>query len=172
LGVFSVTRTCSRTQVWPACVAPAKNNFICASIVNRDKPIRDPAYGMRGAVRSVTSLRSIRMRERDYNFSAHFRAGLCGALPRCGAYACVSVTTTLVPILEPGGAHTPYCANDCQYCHATRRKLKLRIVRSVKFHACRPICVRQQIHMTLKMPLIRMPSKREHVCLWQKSFPQ
>jgi hypothetical protein len=50
---------------------------------------------MRGAVRGVTPLRSIRMR--DYNFSAHFRVG----------------------------THAPYCTNDCQYCHATRRKLKL-----------------------------------------------
>jgi hypothetical protein len=31
---------------------------------------------MRGAVRVVTPLRSIRMRERAYNFSVHFRVGL------------------------------------------------------------------------------------------------
>jgi hypothetical protein len=30
---------------------------------------------MRGAVRGVTLLRSILMRERAYNFSAHFRVG-------------------------------------------------------------------------------------------------
>jgi hypothetical protein len=30
---------------------------------------------MRGAVWGVTPLRSIRMRERVYNFSAHFRVG-------------------------------------------------------------------------------------------------
>jgi hypothetical protein len=48
-----------------------------------------------------TPLRSIRMRER---------------------------TTTSVPILESGGAHAPYCTNDCQYCHATHRKLKLETV--------------------------------------------
>jgi hypothetical protein len=30
---------------------------------------------MRGAVRGVTPLRRIRMRERAYNFSAHFRIG-------------------------------------------------------------------------------------------------
>jgi hypothetical protein len=53
---------------------------------------------MWGAVRRVTPLRSIRMRERR---------------------------TTAVPILESGGAYAPYCTNDCQYCHATRRKLKL-----------------------------------------------
>jgi wyosine [tRNA(Phe)-imidazoG37] synthetase (radical SAM superfamily) len=48
---------------------------------------------MRGAVRA---LRSIRMRERAYNFSAHFRVGRSA------------------------------CTNDCHYCHATRRKLKLK----------------------------------------------
>jgi hypothetical protein len=51
---------------------------------------------MRSAVRGVIPLRSIRMRERAYNFSANFRVGQ--------------------------GAST---ANDYQYCHATRRKLKL-----------------------------------------------
>jgi hypothetical protein len=55
------------------------------------------ACGMRSAVRSVTLLRSIRMRERAYNFRAHFRVG----------------------------RGIPYCTNYCQYYHATRRKLKL-----------------------------------------------
>jgi hypothetical protein len=54
---------------------------------------------MRGAVRGVTPLRSIRMRERAYNFSAHLRVGR--------------------------GARG-YFTNDRQYCHATRRKLKLK----------------------------------------------
>jgi hypothetical protein len=31
--------------------------------------------GTRGAVRGVTPVRSIRMRELAYNFSAHFRVG-------------------------------------------------------------------------------------------------
>jgi hypothetical protein len=43
-GVFSVARICSRTQDWPACVAPAKNNFICLFIVKRDKPMRDARH--------------------------------------------------------------------------------------------------------------------------------
>jgi hypothetical protein len=67
-GIFSVTQICSRTRDCPACVAPAKNNFICVSIVKREKR-------MRSAVRDVTPLRSIRMRELAYNFSAHFRVG-------------------------------------------------------------------------------------------------
>jgi hypothetical protein len=37
----------------------------------------------------------------------------------------MSVPTTSVPILESGGAHAQYYTNDCQYCHATRRKQKL-----------------------------------------------
>jgi hypothetical protein len=53
---------------------------------------------MRGAVRGVTPPRSIRMRERAYNICAQ---------------------------LKSGGAHAPSCTSDCQYCHATRRKLKL-----------------------------------------------
>jgi hypothetical protein len=40
-GFVHVTRICSRTRDWPACVAPAKNNFICVFIVNRDKLTRD-----------------------------------------------------------------------------------------------------------------------------------
>jgi hypothetical protein len=55
---------------------------------------------MRSAVRGVTSLRSIRMRERAYNF---------------------------MPIFESGGAHAAYCTNDCQYCQSTRRKLNSRM---------------------------------------------
>jgi hypothetical protein len=59
---------------------------------------------MRGAVwgvtpvRGVTQVRGIRMRDRAYKFSAHFRV--------------------------ERGART-YCTNDCQHCHATRRKLTL-----------------------------------------------
>jgi hypothetical protein len=67
---------------------------------------------------------------------------LCGALPRCGASTCVSMPTTSVLIWDSRGAHALYCTNDYQYCHATRRKenwnSKLRIIRSVKFHACGP----------------------------------
>jgi hypothetical protein len=37
LDDFSVTRT----REWPTYVAPAKNNFICESIVKRDKRMRD-----------------------------------------------------------------------------------------------------------------------------------
>jgi hypothetical protein len=57
----------------------------------------------------------------------HARCGgaLCGALTRCGESACVSVPSTSVHILESGGAHALYCTKDCQYCLATRRKLKL-----------------------------------------------
>jgi wyosine [tRNA(Phe)-imidazoG37] synthetase (radical SAM superfamily) len=54
---------------------------------------------MQDAVRGVTPLQSIRMRERAYNLSAHFRVER---------------------------AQAPYCTNDCQYCHTTRRKLKLK----------------------------------------------
>jgi hypothetical protein len=56
--VFIVTPICSRTRDWLACVAPAKNN----------KRMRDA-----GRCASVTPLRSIRMRKRTYDFSAHFR---------------------------------------------------------------------------------------------------
>jgi hypothetical protein len=66
------------------------------------------------------------------------RGALCGTLHWCGASACVIVYTTSVPILESDGEHAPYCNNDCLYRHATRRKqkLKLLIIRSVKFYAC------------------------------------
>jgi phosphatidylserine decarboxylase len=37
MGDFSVTQICSRTRDWPACVTPAKNNFVCVSIVKREK---------------------------------------------------------------------------------------------------------------------------------------
>jgi hypothetical protein len=66
-GIFSVMQICSRTRIWPACVLPTKNNVICESIVKRDKHTRD-------AVRGVTPVQGIRMRERAYNFSAHFSA--------------------------------------------------------------------------------------------------
>jgi hypothetical protein len=49
---------------------------------------------MRGAVRGVTPLRSIRMRE----------------------------PTTSVPSLESDGEHASYCINDCLYQHGTCRK--------------------------------------------------
>jgi hypothetical protein len=76
-----------------------------------------------------------------------------GVLPHCRDSACVSVPTTLVSILESDGAHAPYCKN-CLYRHATRRtqKLKLRVIRGVKFHACGPTRVREQIRMALKTP--------------------
>jgi hypothetical protein len=73
---------------------------------------------MRGAVRGVTPLQSIRMRERACNFSAHFTSG---------------------------GAPAPHCTNDCPIkCNTVTQpvenlNLKLRIIRSVKFHACGPI---------------------------------
>jgi hypothetical protein len=66
---------------------------------------------MRGAVRGATPLRNIRMCERAYNFSFHVKVWR--------------------------GAR-----NDCRYRHATRakkQKLKLRIIRSVKFHVSGPI---------------------------------
>jgi hypothetical protein len=52
---------------------------------------------------------------------------LCGALPCCGASACVSMLITSVAILESDGAHDPYCTNDCLYSHAIRRKQKLKL---------------------------------------------
>jgi hypothetical protein len=73
---------------------------------------------MRGAVQGVTPLWSIRMRE----------------------------PTTSVFILESGGADAPYCTNDCQYCHGTRRKLKL----ETAYYTQSEIC--EQIRMTLKTP--------------------
>jgi hypothetical protein len=66
MGGFSVTRICSRTFP-PACVAPLKNNFICVSNVKRDKRTRD-----------VTPVWGVRMRERSYNFTVHFRVGHSG----------------------------------------------------------------------------------------------
>jgi hypothetical protein len=77
-------RISPRLRFWSACVAPAKNKFICESIVKCDK--------RRGAVRGVTPVRGIRMRERAYN-----------------------------AILESDGAHALYCTNDCLYRHAPRR---------------------------------------------------
>jgi hypothetical protein len=44
-GVLSVMRICSRMRDWPACVALAKNNFICVSIVKRDKRMREALCG-------------------------------------------------------------------------------------------------------------------------------
>jgi hypothetical protein len=67
-GVFSVTRICSRTRNRPACVAPAKNNFILLCIYCK-------ACGAMDAARGVTPVRGIHMRERAYNFSVHFRVG-------------------------------------------------------------------------------------------------
>jgi hypothetical protein len=64
--------------------------------------------------------------KRDKRNAGH--GALYGTLPRCEASACVSMPTTSVSILESDGAHAPNCTNDCQYCHATRRKLKLETV--------------------------------------------
>jgi hypothetical protein len=66
---------------------------------------------MRDAVQGVTPVRGIRMSDRAY-FG--------------------------VPILEWDGAHATYCTNDCLNRHAPRskQKLKLRMIRSVKFYAC------------------------------------
>jgi hypothetical protein len=61
LGCFSVLRICSRMRIWPACVAPAKNNFICESIVKRDKRTRHAGR---------CAERYIRMRKHTCNFSA------------------------------------------------------------------------------------------------------
>jgi hypothetical protein len=49
-------------------VLRANNNFICESIVKRDKRMRD-------AMRGVTPLGIIRMRVRAYNFSAQYTVG-------------------------------------------------------------------------------------------------
>jgi hypothetical protein len=46
--------------------APAMNNFICVCIVKRDKRMREVVWG-------VTSVRGIRIRERTFSFSVHFR---------------------------------------------------------------------------------------------------
>jgi hypothetical protein len=50
-----------------------------------------------------------------------------------------------LPILESGGAHAPYCTNDCQYCHTNRRKLKLEIAyhpqREISRMQVNPVCV-------------------------------
>jgi hypothetical protein len=71
---------------------------------------------MRGVVRGVTPLWSIPMRERT-RFSA------------------------FIFILESGGAHAPNCTKDCQYCHTTCKKLKLKYAYhcSVQYHACGPL---------------------------------
>jgi hypothetical protein len=37
LGGFSITWICSRTRIWPVCIIPTNNNFICESIIKRDK---------------------------------------------------------------------------------------------------------------------------------------
>jgi hypothetical protein len=78
------------------------------------------------------------------------------------ASACVSVPTISVPILESDRAHSPFCTNKCLYRYATRRKLKLklRVIRSVKFYACRKSRVREQIRVTLKTPLVLIDSVR------------
>jgi hypothetical protein len=73
----------------------------------------------RADVRGVTPVRGIPMRERAYNFNAHF---IIGRLAR----------TVL------------YLLYNCLYCHATRRKLKLklskmRMIYSEKYYACGPI---------------------------------
>jgi hypothetical protein len=67
---------------------------------------------MRGAVWSVTPLRTIRMREYAYNFSAYFRIG-------CGART-VLYLRLFIPSRNP------------------QKTVKLRMIRSVKFQACGP----------------------------------
>jgi hypothetical protein len=65
-------------------------------------------------------------------------AGRCAERhPACVTSACVSVPSTSVSILEWDGAHAPYCTNDYLNCHTTRgkQKLKLHMIRSVKFYA-------------------------------------
>jgi hypothetical protein len=58
-GVFSVKRICSRTRIWPACVALAKNNFICVCIVKRNKRTRDALCGASTCVSVPTASMSI-----------------------------------------------------------------------------------------------------------------
>jgi hypothetical protein len=71
------------------------------------------------------AVRGVHMRKRAYNCSAHFRVG----------------------------RYAPYCTNDCQYCHATRRKLKLESARHPQREISRMrACVFEQICMTLKTP--------------------
>jgi hypothetical protein len=62
----------------------------------------------------------------------------------------------IIIIIVSDGAHASYCTNDCHFLHATRikQKLILRMIRSVKFHACGPSRVRDQICMTLKTSLV------------------
>jgi hypothetical protein len=52
---------------------------------------------MRGAVRSVTLMRNIRMSERAYNFSAHFRFGWAGRM-HCVVLTIVNTVTQPVEI--------------------------------------------------------------------------
>jgi hypothetical protein len=63
-----------------------------------------------------------------------------GRYPACGASARVTVPTTSVSILVSDGAYELYFTrtNDFLYRHATHRKqkLNLRMIRSVKVHAC------------------------------------
>jgi hypothetical protein len=84
-----------------------------------------------------------------WGFSPHAHAGsgaLCVAFPRRGTSVCVSVPTTSVLILESDVAHAPYCTNDCLYCHATRRKLKLETAydsqREIWHMRASPACVK------------------------------
>jgi hypothetical protein len=63
-----------------------------------------------------------------------------GVTPLRSIRICSNVPTISVPILKSHGAHAPYRTNNCLYRHTTRRKqkLKLRMIRSVRFHACGP----------------------------------
>jgi hypothetical protein len=71
------------------------------------------------------------------------------ALTHCGASACVGVPTTLVPILESDGAHAPFCTSntvDCQYCHATLRKMKLETAYHLQREITRtPVCTKNAL---------------------------
>jgi hypothetical protein len=81
-------RISSRKQIWPACVAPAKNNFICEFIVKRDKRMRD-AGRCAGRYPGVGN----RTRERAYNFSAHFSV-------RRGARTVLTIVNSVTHLAE------------------------------------------------------------------------
>jgi hypothetical protein len=73
--------------------------------------------------------------------------GRCAGLTHCGVSACVSVQ--LQSPLESGGVHALYCTNDCQYSHATRRKLKLKTAnhpqREISRMLGNPACVSKSV---------------------------
>jgi hypothetical protein len=118
LGVFSVSRVCSRTWIWPACVTPAKNHFMCESIVQRDWRTRDMG-----------------------RWALPWRTPTHADAPS----ACVRVPTTFVPILESDGAHHGRTHRIVlMIVNTVTQPVKnwnsnLRVIRSVKFYACGPI---------------------------------